>query len=179
MIPRIAGIAFLMAFALLVVPRQSAALDADINRRTLNGIKSLLVVVEEVTPDAKEIGLTPEILEKDVKAKLKEAGIRVVSQEEWLKLPGSPYLYLQTSVVKVDRAGNYAFTVAASVLQDVYLKRDPAIDLAEATTWSVGSHGHTDRRNRGFVRQAVADMVDLFVAAYREANGAAAGPDTS
>ena len=180
MAPRIWVLGFFMVFPLLVVPQHSAALDAEINRKTLSGIESILVVVEDVTPDARELGLTPEVLENDVKAKLKDAGIRVVSREEWLKLPGSPYLYLQTSVVKVGRAGTYAFTVAASVLQDVYLKRDPALDLAEATTWSVGSHGHTDRRNRDFVRVAVGDMVDLFLGAYREANGLKdTAPDTS
>jgi len=123
-----------------------------------------------VSADARELGVDPNRLQTEIETKLKGAGLRIVNQDEWLRLPGSPYLYLQTSVMKVDRRGVYAFTVNTSLMQDVRLKRDPSFLLGEAMTWSVGSHGHTDRQHPGYIQQAVGELIDQFLTAYFSVN---------
>ena len=59
-------------------------------QRTLVGISATEVLVEGLSKDAIEAGLTIRQIRTDVELRLRREGIRIVSEEELLKLSGSP-----------------------------------------------------------------------------------------
>ncbi len=74
------------------------AVDDEPSRATLKGIRGVYIIVETFQPNfqdfAKKSGLTREQLEKQAHVRLNEAGIAVLSREEWLTTPGRPVLYI-------------------------------------------------------------------------------------
>ena len=64
-------------------------------KETLRGLPGVAVVIEPLHPTTERDGLTQHQLQTEVEQQLKNAGIRVLTQEEWKKTPGAPYLVCQ------------------------------------------------------------------------------------
>jgi len=162
--------------AIMVVVCSAVMLAAGAGERltekqwSLTGIKVLCVSIQGVTEEVKRIGLSAEQIEKDVEEKLKEIGIKVVSEEEAEKLAGKPSIYVNISVHKRERVAAFMFHVDVGVLQEVELVRDPKIQIM-SITWTKGRIGECP--SRGFVkamREAVGYLTDQFCEDYRKAN---------
>jgi hypothetical protein len=93
------------------------------------------VIVEVLRPEAKKAGLTEAMIRSDTELKLRLAGIRVLTQDEALKEPGQPYLYLNATVRQTP-PNSWRFSVSVELVQNVRLIRNPAI-VVQADTWSV------------------------------------------
>jgi hypothetical protein len=78
-----------MIHILLVTLAMGATFDAE----NLKGITSMRVIVENV-PGAEKIGLDPNLVQADVEANLRKAGIKVTQIAGIL-----PYVYLQVNVL--------------------------------------------------------------------------------
>jgi hypothetical protein len=89
-------IAFFMSFFNLA-PNAFAQDDAD-TRPTLRGFSGVYVVVEPLSPQIENEGLTTDQLQKDIVEKIRTAGVKVLSKEEFFKTPGKPYLYVNASI---------------------------------------------------------------------------------
>ena len=150
--------------AMMVAALASAFVRADDtqpSRPSLKGIAAVNVLVEELPASVEALGLTDESIRADVEPKLRQAGIRVVTQKERLQLPGAPYLYVNVNV------GRLAATIHVELRQNAFLERNGEI-APGVPTWSV------DVLMEHVTGQAIRDMikenVDRFVKAWLSVN---------
>ena len=144
------------------------AQDTELTRATLKGLKGLYVVIEDLRPEVEQAGLTKSAIQTDVELKLRQAGISVLSREQWLNEPGWPYLYVN---VNVNPRSDYSwpYNILLELKQRVILSRDPTIDL-NTTTWSVHAVGAYFKANIRDLRNDIKDNVDLFINTYVSVN---------
>jgi hypothetical protein len=140
----------------------TAVHPATVDDETLQGITSIKVFVEGVDPADKPRGLTRGQLQTDVESRLRKAGIAVSAD-------ATEYLYVNVNTLQ-SRQRLSSFSVVVMVRQAAYLVRDPAITAPAAITWWKGTDGITAAADLRSVRDAVGDLVDKFIHAYREQN---------
>ncbi|MCP4666476.1 MAG: hypothetical protein GY849_08910 [Deltaproteobacteria bacterium] len=140
------------------------ALDDEL--LSLQGLKGLYVVVEELNPEIEKDGLTPEHIQKDAAQRLRQAGMKVLTKIEWMKKKEGPYLYINLNARK-NPYGVYMHAISIELVQKVLLMRNPKVEVF-ATTWSkqlLGQGGYLAR-----IRYSIQDVVDLFLNAWAKAN---------
>ncbi len=116
-----------------------AAEDSEPSRRTLNGLRGLHVIIEDFQSNIlkydrylQKAGLSKVQLQKDVEARLKMAGIRILSRDEWLETVGRPVLYVNVNTHENEKFW-FAYDIKAELRQVVRLDGKPDIKmLAEA-----------------------------------------------
>jgi len=133
----------------------SVALDV----RSLKGIDSVQVVID-LTDTGKVSELDKYIIRTDVELKLRGAGMRVLSEEEESKAPGSPYLYLNVNLVGT------AAAVEIQLMQTARLVRND--EIAVGATWSQRSL--STNSTAPIVRGLIKDQVDTFLNAWLSVN---------
>jgi len=147
--------------------------DDEYARSTLQGLPGVYVAVEALDPDIQKDGLTKATLRADAELRLRMAGIKVLSREEWAKTQGGPVCYVDVSVVKdvgltdVLDFDLYAFEVSVELHQDVALVRDMAVKVL-SPTWSTSYVGFTNTLPR--IRTKVTQLVQRFINAYQTVN---------
>ncbi len=160
------------ALALLsaaVVSRLVGQGDNESTRNTLAGLTGMYVLVEHIPDEAERDGLDTTQIRTDVELKLRQAGITVLTQQEWLSTAAAPYLYVNVQAIK-NRANVYAFSADVELRQRVTLVRNPGMSIL-ATTWSAtGIIGTVGSQKLGAVREDVRDLTDQFINAYLAAN---------
>ena len=144
------------------------AADDDLMGKTLAGLRGVRAeVVKMEDPDAEREGLTQSILRTDVELRLRQSGIRVLTDADDVRTQGT--LQLQVRTVKGEH-GFYAYTIDFGLWQFVRLIRDPSI-ASVAVTWRAGKGGFKGTpRFPEKIRNDVRDMVDEFINAYLAAN---------
>jgi hypothetical protein len=165
----------LLAAALLVMISAPVwGLDTEATRETLRGLTGVHIAVEEVEPDLERAGLRRSQLQTDAELRLRKAGIRVLTREEFLATLGRPYLYIRVTALKEEsRTGRplgYAAFGEVSLNQLVWLERDPAITGGGETWSSRGILTSVDPSSVRSIRESVADQVDWFINAYLAVN---------
>jgi hypothetical protein len=145
------------------------AIDADITRQTIKGLKGVNVIVEEIQPNiqkyARKAGITKEQIQMDVEAKLKAAGFRVLEGDEWLKTPGKPVLYVNINTHETEKYW-YAYNVKVELKQVVFLEANPSIKTL-AGTWSINMTGVANIGTLGIIKTSVNDLVGRFINACK------------
>ena len=117
----------------------------------------MYLLVERLSSDEADIGLTEARIQTAAEARLRSARIYDDSVR-------SPYLYIQVTVV------GRAFNFDISFKKRLY---DPVTDRrASATTWNLGGTG-THGGDAGYVLRALSEFVDTFVLDYLRVNEAA------
>lgn len=152
----------------LLCGSQRAAGDSEDERATLRGLPGVYVLAF-ASPDGEQHGLTKEQVQTDAELRLRKAGIRVLSETEWLKTPGGPYLYVRVNVMKKEDSSLYAFSIYVALKQRVLTERNPKIS-SFATTWDTGSIGIVGENYLRDIRGSVADDVDEFINAFLAEN---------
>jgi hypothetical protein len=140
----------------------TAVYPATVDDETLKGISSVKVFVEGVDPTDKSRGLTGKQLQADVVSRLRRAGIAVSADV-------TEYLYVNVNTLR-SRQRLTSFSVVVMVRQPAYLIRDPSLTAPAAITWWKGTDGIIVAANLSGVREAVGDLVDQFISAYRKQN---------
>jgi hypothetical protein len=159
--------------AMAIVSLAAAAEDDQYARSTLRGLPGVYVAVEALDPDIQKDGLTIAMLKADTELRLRMAGVKVLSREEWAKTRGGPVCYVDVSIVKdvaltdVLDFDLYAFEVRVELHQDVSLLRDMTVKVL-SPTWSVSYVGFTNTLPR--IRTKVTQLVDTFIGAYQAVN---------
>ena len=163
----------LLVIALLLVLRSLGLAQDTRNPDSLRGLAGVWVTVSNIPPEAEQDGLFQATLRTDVELRLRMAGIRVLTGEQWLNAPGRPTLDVLVGLYKsrAERLDGYAKSVEVTVTQDVSLTRDPST-FVRAVTWqglkTVGlSNSGVLQRD---IRDNVADSVDEFINAFLAAN---------
>jgi hypothetical protein len=148
------------------------AVDTELSRSTLRGIKGIRVGVEPLDPKIEGNGLTENQIQADVESKLRNAGIKVLSEEEWLEEEGFPYLYIK--VIPMETYEKYfayleiEFIQAAILVINPGLNVDDKINPRPVVTWSVSVLGKGFDLN--YIRDRIKDLVDQFLDAYLSVN---------
>lgn len=114
------GVVVCVVLAVCITSQRINAMFRDDARVVLRGVHAVCVVVESVksryggyAPDKSEI-------ERAVATRLKEVGIKIISQAEFSRektLPGTPILYVQIELVPV--GSYYAMSVGVSLREFV------------------------------------------------------------
>jgi hypothetical protein len=135
---------------------------------TLKDLKGVYVLIESLTPQANQKGLTEQQLQTDVELKLRQNGIKVLTREESFSAPGSPYLYLNVNVVISDRVLS-PYNISLQLKQNVILSRDNI--CCKGITWEKGGTGIAGEAALvESVRGLVKDVVDMFINDYLAVN---------
>ncbi|MCU0594337.1 MAG: hypothetical protein MUC98_02580 [Desulfobacterota bacterium] len=159
---------FALATLLIVFCGVSYAQDIDQTRNALKGLSGVFVMPETpLEPDAVAGGLSHDAIRTDVELKLHQAGIRVLSGDEWEKTPGKPYLQVWPRVLKGGVLGGYIYHITVEFKQHVSLVRTADIKVF-AATWSTEHMGYTpDLKD---IRERMKERVDKFIEAYLSVN---------
>jgi len=161
-------ICFLSFFILLFTFNYSWAADAEFTRQTIKGLKAVHVIVEDIQPNiqkyADKAGINKAQIQKDVEARLKAGGFKVLDSSEWPKTPGKPVLYVNINTHETEKYW-YAYNVELELKQVVYLETNPSIKTL-ATTWSTNMTGMANIGTLGNIRKAVSVLVDSFINAH-------------
>jgi len=163
------AVPMIVAGAVLLAADPLAAQPTD--RTSLRGLAGVGIIVEPIGGDAGRFGLNRTALRIDTEIKLKEAGIRALSMEEYLDVPAGPYLHLNVKTIEAGTPGTHAYTINVDLRQDVLSSILPDTILYEATTWAsapiLGTIASTELST---LRARVQEVVDLFVADFVAAN---------
>jgi len=153
---------------LVLTPVMHAAGDAPLDRATLRGLGSVGVIIDPIDPDLVKEGLTPDLLQKRIEGRLRDAGIAVdPSAHEFV---GLRILQVRAQRGSFTQRPPYAVCVSVGVYQPVELIRNK--DLKTATeTWAVETVLMADPKvvSREALN-SVDELADRLVAAYRSAN---------
>ena len=177
-----------MAFTILTY--LSYADDRARDRKTLQGIRSVVVKVHTVEAEWKveleKVGLSESVLQASIEDQLQNAGIQVLAEEASnqsefegilnvrLKLadhePGKKsFLSLdeeQEKIEKADTKKKYVYAIRLNLRQLVALKRDPSVN-AFSITWQAESVG---LRRLALIGDDIKRQVDVFIEAYISEN---------
>jgi len=142
---------------------------SKLQRTTLRGLKGVYVLIEELNPDLEKDGLTGEQLLTDAELKLRKVGIEVLTEEEWLKTPDLPYLYVNINGDKVKNTF-YCISIHVSLIQEIRLERNSFIK-ASGSTWQTSSVGGCNESVViSTVRDGLGDIIDNFINDYLAEN---------
>lgn len=155
------GLAVLWGFVGLLVSESWAGDNAH-SRQTLRGLPGVVVLVWLPKPTAQRIGLSAQQLESDTEVRLRQAGIRVLTESK-------PLLYVEVHVLPVSGRLPYTYDVRVAVRQPGYLVRDASIPIV-ADTWEVSTTGRVRAANSQALRASVRDLVERFIDAYFSVN---------
>lgn len=147
------------------VPKSDTiASDNDVTRLSLGGLDRVVVLVETVSSEMKQDGLTREAFVSDVSTVLKAEGIELMTGEDVPDLPGNPYLYINVNAFK---SKEYVYAISLEFRQSVFLSRNPDLKV-DAVTWSKRYIGTTQLKED--IRAHLKGLTGIFVNAYRSAN---------
>jgi len=144
------------------------AQDDENTRPTLRGLQGIFVHVEPLDRRIEEMGFIRNRIQTDTELKLKLAGINVLTKEEFLKIIGHPYLYVDVNISLLKtQITRYLFYIRIELNQEVALVRAPDTKVS-TVTWSAGGWGIDFSLDN--IRQTVKTQVDKFINAYLAEN---------
>ncbi len=137
---------------------------------SLQGLKEIAVVVEELTPELSKAGVSRAQLQADVERALEAHGIA-------LRKAADPYLYVLISGFEHRDprglgTGQFTYAIDLSLRQTVRLTWNPMIEVSGASTWlAVGQMGVRSKESlEQDMSKIVDEMIGEFLAAYEQAN---------
>lgn len=160
-----------VSLGLYVAPNWAG--DFEWTRATLRGLPGVEVVMEALAPEVEQAGLTKQQLQTDVELRLRQGGIRVLTDEERSKAMGRPWLYIQVTVALVRQLGIAIYNINVELRQAVSLATGEV--APGASTWSVEALGGVALNDLPRVRESARDQVDAFINAYLSVNPRSTG----
>ncbi len=138
--------------AFLVSP--SLVHSADVSQEGLRGLPGVHLFVGDIKPDVEKDGVRKASIHTDVERRLRSAGIRILTQEEWRQLPGWPFLSINVATFKARGSSMYAFVVEVAFREQVTAVRTGR--SLTASTWESDVIGTARAANlAGYVRENV------------------------
>jgi hypothetical protein len=120
-----------------------------------------------------EAGLTEALIASEVSLRLRIAGLNVLTEEEWRKTAGKPYLFvniIDTGIPGTKGAEiGQVFTCSLDLMQEASLTRSRETNV-DVCTWSRGATLVIPSNDLGQVRVLVGDLASEFTSAVAAAN---------
>jgi hypothetical protein len=187
---------FLMVVGLALLIVDSSAFsfqDTKKTRETLRGVTPIYVVIEGVTPELEQVGMSLNQLKTDVESKLRNAGIDVITTLGERESAGSfpAGLYVRINALKSDilrRTINidyYAISIQVELIQQCLpLTHESVSRVSEKNidpsyvsfysalgcTWSTNNIYLAGGERIIDIRGCVQELVDQFIKAYLSVN---------
>jgi hypothetical protein len=164
---------FVLPFILLLV--STAPLVAQLREHpdeSLKGVKGVRVVVNYQAPVEAPDGLTQRQLLALVDLQLKADNVGVLTDDQWIREPGKPYLNINVVGTQVGsgKASMFFFSFAADLIQDVSLRRAPVIKT-EGSTWNQDYALVVPSDDLRDVTMKISAVAHDFAESIHEANG--------
>ena len=137
------------------------------SRDALRGVEAVRLLVE-TTPFAARHGLSAERVAAGAAARLRGAGLRVLTDDEADGAQRLPVFFVRIMLFEVPCA--YTYSVDVQLREAVRLAREPGAETT-AATWQNGGHGLIVPRHEASVLRGVLSFVDYFAREYKAANG--------
>jgi hypothetical protein len=135
---------------------------------SLRGLEGVYVFVEELNKETKrELPFDENQIRADAELKLRTAGIKVLTRNEFFNTSGS-YLYLQLTVGSLPMLSGFYYNINVNLRQQVILKRSSR--SLYGTTWDTNYAGFVSRSVASSIRDAIKARVDEFVNDYLSVN---------
>ena len=164
------SLSLLVTGFLMIMASPLLALNSEMNRSSLQGLKGIRVLVEDFAPEVEREGLVKNQIQKDVEDKLRAGGMKILTQEEAVKTPGEPYLYVNLNVnFSKDEEEVCSYSIDIALIQNVNLVRNPK-QTTYAITWSTGGVGLIGKKSLSQLKESVEDIVDIFIKAFLSVN---------
>lgn len=151
-------------FSLLGVSSSSFAVDNEMSRESLRGLNGVYVFINQKASGESE-GLSENQILADVTSKLESGGIKVLTEEEWLKEKGGPFIHFIINILK-KKKDVYPYHISLLFKQLVSLERNAQIKTFGAT-WSIEVLGKDETKG---IQATIKDTVDTFINAYFSVN---------
>ena len=151
------------------VESTTVASDEAFTDKPLTSLKGVLVVVENISNDAKKDGLDADQIRVEVELKLRKASIVVFDKPTDTGDDSGAILDVVVNTLKED-SGLYAYSLNLNLLEVTHLIR-PRKVRASATTWSTTEFGTVGTDNMAIsLRQIIEDQADKFANDYLAQN---------
>ena len=144
----------------------------EIDSMTLRGIKSIYVKISPINAGVAQEGLSTAKIQRDTERQLEKAGIKLLSEKEFIRLKqprnyplGRLEVLVTIKDIRQDQGKVYNITVRIS--QIVFLSRAPVMKLF-APTWESTIIGYS--HNLDVISDVVRDGVEEFINAYLSVN---------
>jgi hypothetical protein len=151
------------------------AVDTKETRLTLTGLQGVYVAVEELQSNVmkyekhlRKSGLMREQIQQDIEQRLRQAGIRILTSDEWLKTPGRPILYVNVNTYENEKYW-IAYDIRIELQQIVSIDSNPKIKTL-ASTWTMNVTGIANIGNLNIIRDNILYLTDRFAEAYKSVN---------
>jgi hypothetical protein len=164
---------FLLAVSLatFLSPDKSFPLSSP---ESLAGLKGVEVLVEELNADLENFNLELIRIQGDVEAKLRAAGIQVLSREENEKAQPTrkPYLYIKINTSRLpSKREAVAYHIAIGLNQQVTIRGQGNVkNCCFAPTWYTGTLGAATRKTAQEILDGIQELTEKFIHAYGKAN---------
>ena len=135
-------------------------------------IKGVALLVDEVGKDAEGMGLTKKNLQQEIELKLRKAGIKVLTVEEWFRAPDADFFCVHVHTMKTeDSDDSYAYSISVELGKSVVLVADKASKTL-ATVWKDGPSTGTLKKSEMLqLVSLTGERVSEFLKEYEAANG--------
>jgi hypothetical protein len=161
--------------------RAVPAADSETSRKTLAGLQGVYVLVEELQPNivkfSDKFSFSKDQLQKSVDLKLRGAGIKVLSRDEWLQTPGRPILYVAVNTHQREKYW-WGYDIRVELHQTASLEAIPAT-RAFVATWSTNMTGTVNIGTLNTLNEQARVLTDIFINAFVSANPSPQRPKTA
>jgi hypothetical protein len=147
---------------LLLQPLAHAAGDSPLDRATLQGLKSIGVVIDRIDPELVKQGFDRAAIQSRIDVRLRGAGLPVAAN-------ANEFIGLRLLQVRGGR-GPFALCVSVGLYQPVTLSRDTQIRTA-TQTWEADTVLMAEPKilySAGL--DSIDELVDRFIAAWKSVN---------
>jgi len=160
----------LFSAVILVAPEllaQSISVE-QITREPLEGLGSIGVLVEGLDSEGKVIGLSEEEIKAMVELRLRQNRIPIRDITDFTL--ESPYIYIQITVIYLEKIEHFMFSINVSIKQTVRLLRNNNT-VVGATTWAKNmlQISHKDDA-RADIKSSIDTMLTFFINDYLAVN---------
>ncbi len=164
----------LVTLAFIVASTQPLIADARPNARMLKGLQGVEVLITGTgnIDEARQAGLFLSAIKTAAETHLRTHGLRVLSESEGPSSPGSPFIFVIVTCLRIPDTESFAVFVRVSLREAVYLVRNPEQIVNPASIWeAVGMLGTTPPKElSNFVVVDVQRQLDQFVNDYLKYN---------
>ena len=153
----------------LACTRQAGAQSVTTDTLSFIDLPGVFVVVTAVDSAAEAHGLHADNLRALLEAKFADAGIRLLTEDEWQTTLGNPMAYLDITVTTLS-GFNFLYRLQLELRQMTVLSRDSTIPLFVPTWKSDETMGIVPTSRLATLEQYVRVAADRFIDAFVIAN---------
>ena len=138
------------------------------NPASLEGLKSLCVLVLDIDDEAEANGLQEEQIYFEVTLQLAKKGFSIIPADGYEGSKDSAYLYVFINTLNTDGL-TYIYNLGLSLSQEAALIRNPKIAVA-ASTWKSEELGIVATASAATLRESIRAKVEEFIQDHIAAN---------